>query len=341
MKLATSHPRAGRNLDLLDRQIIAALHVDGRATWRAIAGALRQPERSVARRGRRMLEQRYVTVHGLAEPWRTTKSEPTPILLNCAPGSVPAVAEALAGRRDSVVTHILSGSFDVYADVWSPEERLSRLVLHELAAIPGVVSVQVAPALRYVKTVQHWRPSHLLTDEQVAALREFPLPVQWPEPAPPVRLSREDQLLLDVLADDGRRSYEEVGRICGCSEQTAARRIETMRDSGLLSIRALAHPCTLGLPVGALLRIQAPMERVPDIQQALYESADVRYAVKVLGGFQFIVDVRVPDRTSLSDLLLTSAWLSGTNAVDTSLILQTIKQSGILFSDDPADRTVR
>jgi DNA-binding Lrp family transcriptional regulator len=38
-------------LDELDRRIVGALQIDGRASWRRIAEVLGEPERTIARRG--------------------------------------------------------------------------------------------------------------------------------------------------------------------------------------------------------------------------------------------------------------------------------------------------
>jgi len=330
MAVAPMRWRTNRQPDVLDRRIIAALHVDGRSTWRTVAGVLGQPERTVARRGNLLLSQGVVTVHGLAEPGRTSNSEPFNMHVRCAPGSAYSVATALASRPDSVVTHVLTGSSDCFVDIWCPEERLSSMVLHEVAAITGVVATEMSPVLQYIKTVQHWRPPGLLTSEEMEGLRELPELALWPEHAPPVQLSREDRLLLGSLAEDGRRTYEEIGRLCGCSEQTAARRVESMRRSGLLSIRALTDPRLLGLPVGALLRISVAPERVGVVRQALYESPHVRYGALVMGSHQFVADVRFADRKELTSFLFETPWLQGTtSSVESSLILHTLKQSGI------------
>ncbi|WP_353916921.1 hypothetical protein [Arthrobacter sp.] len=40
------------------RQIVAALHIDPRASWRTIATVLREPERTVARNGRSVRRSR-------------------------------------------------------------------------------------------------------------------------------------------------------------------------------------------------------------------------------------------------------------------------------------------
>ncbi|MER7185249.1 Lrp/AsnC family transcriptional regulator, partial [Streptomyces hyaluromycini] len=52
-------------MDPLDLRVIAALQVNGRASWRSVAQALGEGERTVARRGTRLLESGLVRVVGL------------------------------------------------------------------------------------------------------------------------------------------------------------------------------------------------------------------------------------------------------------------------------------
>ena len=58
-------------LDALDRQIVAALVRNGRAPWRLIAEVLGQQERTVARRGNKLLESGAIGINAFINPART------------------------------------------------------------------------------------------------------------------------------------------------------------------------------------------------------------------------------------------------------------------------------
>lgn len=55
-------------LDELDKRVVGALQVDDRASWRRIADVIGAPERTVARRGARLLSTGSVVVNGFAPP---------------------------------------------------------------------------------------------------------------------------------------------------------------------------------------------------------------------------------------------------------------------------------
>ncbi|GHF05730.1 hypothetical protein GCM10014715_72290 [Streptomyces spiralis] len=106
-------------LDDLDLRIIAALQINGRASWRAIAQALRLGERTVARRGARLLESGTVRVTGLEN-----FAETVVIRVHCAPGLAPQTAAALAERDDVVFSSTVTGTADVVAEHGVTVERL-------------------------------------------------------------------------------------------------------------------------------------------------------------------------------------------------------------------------
>ncbi|MGW2517881.1 AsnC family protein [Streptomyces sp. NPDC001617] len=68
-------------------------------------------------------------------------------------------------------------------------------------------------------------------------------PANAPEPLDgPPELSRSDRLLVHVLAEDGRCTYDELARVSGVSEATARRRLGALRREGRVRIRAVIEP---------------------------------------------------------------------------------------------------
>lgn len=315
--------------DDLDRRIVAALMVDGRASWRKIATALDAPERTVTRRGTRLFESGAVAIHALADPHRTRRGDPFVVTLTCAPTSIWATCSAIARREEAVTTYVLSGNNQCLADIWCPEPKQNQLFLHELGATPGVVGLSVSPVLRYIQTLTTWDPG-LLEDDVVDALRVGEPIDAWPQFTDSVPFGREDRTLARALAEDGRRTYEELGRLCGVSEQTAARRVDAMRRDALLTFRAVFDPRLIGLPVAALLRLRVPPSRVEHVAQRMARSPHVRYAAMVMGDRQIVADVRVESKDSLRRLLTNAPWVQDVDSVDSSLIFDVLKQSDVL-----------
>jgi len=316
-------------LDGLDRRIVAGLMVDGRATWAAIATALDEPERTVARRGSRLLDAGIVRIRAMADPHRTADSDPFIVHGRCKPDSVLGTAVDMAHRPESVTVYALSGPQHCYADLWCPREQQARLFLQELASRSGFVDISVSPVLEYIRTLHDWDPGVLSADERAAI---DPVPhVRWPQFTAPVALDREDRAIIRAATDNGRASFEELARMAGISEQTARRRLDKLRLAGLLTFRTVFDPGLIGLPVAALLWIRTRPASVSAVAAQLAHEPYLRYAAIVMGDYQIVADVRLPSKEALRELVLAAPWLDHVDYMESSLILETLKQSQILL----------
>jgi DNA-binding Lrp family transcriptional regulator len=324
-------PQTGLVTDSLDRRIISALQIDGRAAWHRIAAALGEPERTVVRRGTRLLEAGLVRIGAMA-----MRGHSVVVGVRCAPGQARVTATALARRPDCVFAHVLTGTPDCLAELRRPRERLAGLVLDELAGLPGVVETRTLPVLRHVRTIREWHTGLLTEDEMAALRREDPSDAAPPvtDPLPtggtPPELSRADRLLLHALAEDGRRTYDELARVAGVSEATARRRVGALRREGRVRIRAVIEPAVLGLPVEAVLWARTPPAKVDSVTTALAASAHVRYTSFVTGERQLLVLTAFPDEAALHDFVTRSSWLPEVASIDISLVLTTLKRGGML-----------
>lgn len=310
-------------LDEFDQRIVAALQVDGRASWRRIAGVLREPERTVARRGARLLSAGSVAVRGFA-----LRGEMVVLRLNCAPSALRVAATSLARRPDTTFTYLMTGAADCTVEISCPAHRLAALVLDELPGTPGLVSSSTNPVLRYFRGVHEWQPG-LLSADEVAAMTEFPL-VRTYTATPEQPRGPEERLLVRLLTEDGRRTNEELAVLARLSEPTVRRRIDAMRREGRLLVRAVVDPVLLGLPVEALLWMKMSPRFVDVVGEALLDSHFVRYAAATAGEYQLLVHVAITDTTALHEFITTAPWAEHVDMVETSMIVAAPKRTGVL-----------
>ncbi|MFE1955832.1 Lrp/AsnC family transcriptional regulator [Streptomyces sp. NPDC059524] len=315
---------SGGPLEGLDRRIVAALQIDGRASWRRIAAALGEPERKVARRGLRLLESGDVAVRGLV-----MRGETVILRMTCRPGTVRDAAVAAARRPDCIFSYALAGPVDCVAELQCPPGRLAPLMLDEVPELPGLVSQSVSPVLRYFRTVHEWSPGILDADE-VEALGGQPRDVGQPVP-PSIEIGPEELAILGALAEDGRSTYEDLAAVAGVSVATARRRVEVLTREGVVSIRAAVEPALLGLPVEALLWIKVRPDEVEKVGELLVASPLVRYAAVVMGEHQLLVDVTQPSKTALHAFLTESPWVRHVESVQSHLVVESFKRSGVEF----------
>ncbi|MET9967761.1 Lrp/AsnC family transcriptional regulator [Streptomyces sp. NPDC006356] len=322
-------PHTGFVADSLDRRIISALQIDGRASWHRVATALGEPERTVVRRGTRLLDSGLVRIGAMAVRGRSTV-----VGVRCAPGRARVVATALARRPDCVFAHVLTGTWDCVAELQCPRDRLAGLVMDELPGLPGVVRTLTLPVLRHVRTIREWHAG-LLTEAEIAALTDGTAATAAPADLLPTfdglgELPRPDRLLVNAMAEDGRCTYDELARVCGVSEATARRRLGALRREGRVRVRAVIEPLLLGLPVEAVLWVRAVPAAVDTVTAALAESPHVRYVSFVTGERQLLVLTAFPDEAALHEFVTRSSWLREASSVDVSLVLGSLKRGGML-----------
>src|SRR4051794_654086 len=320
-------------LDELDRRIVGALQVDGRASWRRIAEVLDAPFSTVTRRGTALLASGAVRVVALPRYSQTAIIEVTTV-----PQRFDAVARALSQRADTVFVFALSAPARIIVEELQPSDgALARAVLDEIPAIDGVTGVNAAPILAYYRTLSTWMPA-LLTPSEVAELNaNFG---RLYDDAVPLTTAADIEMY-EVLAPDGRLSVADIAARIGQSEPAVRRRLTGLVDTKI-DVRAVVSPKLLGLDIAAILWIRVAPTDVDRIAGQLLESPFVRYAAMTMGDHQLIVDVAVPTLDDLRRFLTEQPWAAAVDSIRTSPVLAAYKRSGLLAQDpqaysDPCD----
>ena len=315
-------------LDDLDRKIAAALQIDGRATWRQVARVVGTSESTVARRAQSLLDAGAMRVSALADPIRCGFGYPVLLQLSCAVGAVQDVARALADRADVRFVALVTGTFDIIAEVIVPSRvRLARILLEELAEIDGINRTTTANVLRNFKTTYDWSRD-LLGD----AGRELASPsVTDGGPHP---LDSTDALLLHLLVEDGRRTYAELASKVGVSESMARRRVETMSANGCLRYATFVEPHLLGYDVEVLIWLRVELGRLEEIAAALVERREVRYVSATSGFSDLTCEVILGSQDDLYTFTTgVLGVLPGVREVNIGLELETVKRGYVRMDE--------
>lgn len=316
-------------LDALDRRVVGALQVDGRACWSRIAAVLGEPAAMVARRGQALLADGTVRVVGATAP-----AAGAVLALRCDPGRQRLAALALANRRDARFVHVLAGAYGCLAELDCDPGRLAAVVVDELPTLPGLVASAAWPVLRHVRTPAQWRPG-LLTDAERDALAEFDPPPENRPLAAADPVSLPDAVLLGALARDARRSADELAAVTGLSAAAVRRRVDRLRRTGRLRLHAVVDPAVLGFGVAAVVSVRCAPRDVVAVGEALAKEPAVRLASCVAGDRQLVAEVALPDVDALHDFLTGAAWLERVVEAESSLVVGTLKRDGLFTR--PAD----
>ncbi|WP_243726647.1 Lrp/AsnC family transcriptional regulator [Actinocrispum wychmicini] len=275
-------------LDAIDRGLIYALNIDGRASFSKIADVLGVSDQTVARRYRQLRATNTARVVGLALPWRVGETR-WYLRVRCAPDVSVSVASALAMRSDTYWVRMLSGGTEIDCVVQCrAHQEPGNLLLQKLPKTQRVLDVSAHSLLHaYVGgPVEQSEVLSGLTKEQVSALRPK---VRYTDEIVP--LDDADYRMLAALERDGRVGFADLAKVTGWSESTAKRRVDFLRETGALYFDVDMDMVALGYPVEARLWMAVPPAQLAEVGRALAKHPEVVFAAATTGSRNLMASV--------------------------------------------------
>jgi DNA-binding Lrp family transcriptional regulator len=274
----------------LDRRIVSALQLNGRASWGAIARHVGTSESTVLRRAGQLTESGQLRVIGVVDVLRCGLGVPVLTRLRCRPGTAATVTEALAARPDVRYATMLAGSADCTAEFVLPTyQDAVRLQLDGFPAAEHLRDAETFAVMRTFTSNHDW-DSGELAPEAAAELRGTdvrPFEEQHWE-RPPEQLDELDLAICAALGEDGRLSFKEVSRHAGTSESTVARRVESLVRRGCLRFRTLAEPAMFGYALEFMLWLSVLPKDLDRAGQQLAAHPGTKYLSATTGRFNLV-----------------------------------------------------
>jgi DNA-binding Lrp family transcriptional regulator len=311
-------------IDALDRRIMHALNIDGRAPFARVGEVLGVSDRTVARRWARMREADRVRLVG-AVSGAALGGAQWIVRMRCRPGSAEEVAHALARRDDTRWVQLLSGGTEISASIqaWTQEER-DELILQRLQRTAPIQTVTAHSILHvFGGGPDVFHAVDVLTPAEIAAMR----PAFRTEPA--TGITDADRPLLRVMNRDGRAPYAELAAATGWSESTVARRIEALRAAGLLFFDFDVDDRILGFHAHTRLWISVPPAHLLEVGRAIAAHPEVAFCAATTGRANLTVSVVCRDEADLFRYLTERIGaLAGIGEVESGPIMRTVKRAG-------------
>jgi DNA-binding Lrp family transcriptional regulator len=112
--------------------------------------------------------------------------------------------------------------------------------------------------------------------------------------------------ILAALMEDGRATYDEVGRRAALSAPAVKRRVDRLRERGVLrGFTALVNPAALGATTEALIELfYAPGIGLDAVRDSLRPHPEVVEAWSITGDADCIVRVRARDPQDLERVIM-------------------------------------
>ncbi|WP_069861591.1 Lrp/AsnC family transcriptional regulator [Streptomyces malaysiensis] len=309
--------------DDIDRKIIHALQIDGRASFRAIAAILGISPQTVNRRYADLRTTASLRVLGRTYPHAVGEEEWF-LRVRCAFGATEEVAHALARHEETVWAHVTSGGTEIVCTTRNAEGG-EPLLLRNLPKTPRVTSL-TAHCLLHTYFGGPQSPLDKvgpLTPQQIA---ELTLPGHT---ADSPRLTPVDHAFLHVLHTDGRASTKELAHAAGCSPSTAQRRVAELRRRGVLYFDLDYDPQVFHRPRAAMLWLSVAPAALDEAGTTLAGHQQVSFAASTTGPTNLYAAVNCADSRELHTYLTGPiAALPGVAQVESAPVTRTLKRAG-------------
>jgi Lrp/AsnC family transcriptional regulator for asnA, asnC and gidA len=140
-------------------------------------------------------------------------------------------------------------------------------------------------------------------------------------------LDGPNRAIIEALQRDGRQPYGAIAEAVGLSEAAVRRRVQRLRESGIMQIVAVTDPLQLGFTRQAMIgvSVEGDVRRVAEKLSALPE---VDYVVMCAGSFDILIEIVCEDDERLLHVLNDSVrCIPGVRATETFLYLKLAKQT--------------
>jgi len=108
-----------------------------------------------------------------------------------------------------------------------------------------------------------------------------------------IKLDPIDWKIIALLNEDGRMPSAEIARrLEGVSARTVKNRIDTLVNKGVINIRSIVNPKSIGYGVLADVFIETEPGRLREVAKRLAEFPEISYVVCATGDTDIIISVR-------------------------------------------------
>ncbi|GII97035.1 Lrp/AsnC family transcriptional regulator [Sinosporangium siamense] len=320
--------------DEVDLALVDAVRTAPRASWRTLADVLGVDPATVSRRWARMNNAgvAWVTAH----PSGGMTPACALVEVDCSPGRSADVARALADDVEAATVKITSGGRDVVMIAQAPDlPSLSHYLLKVVGRVPGILRLRSHVVTRSALEASRWREGALNSAQKLRLSSGH-----GPDMRPLDSWDEIDRNLVRVLHADGRMSFERLAQNVGMSPISVRRRVQRLRESGLVTLRCDVSQQLSGRSVAAVYFGSLDMQDLGTAEERIRSLPGVRAATFVAGPFNVIVDASLRSIAEVHDL----EWRMGQalpemRVQDRSVVLSMVKLLGRVL--DSEGRSVR
>lgn len=148
-------------------------------------------------------------------------------------------------------------------------------------------------------------------------------------------LDATDTAIINALRKDSRLSQRQLSQIVGVSQGTITNRIKKLESDGVITGYTLTLNADLvGWEMTVMAGLCIEKGRIIEVQEKISSDPRVFAVYDVTGDWDSMVLARVRDRDDLDKLTKTVFTLDGITRSYTHVVLNTVKESGIVLPEE-------
>jgi DNA-binding Lrp family transcriptional regulator len=312
-------------LDAIDRQIVHALTIEPRASFRTLAEVTGVSDQTAARRYRRLTQEAALHVLAVVNGPRAGWTD-WHVRLQTTPGSAEGIANALAKRPDTRWVRLYSGGTEIMCvlQARTTEERDALL----LVGLPGsrrVVQISAHCLLKSLATTAWSGATQALSATQIARLRPAVVVT-----GTDVRLEPSDEPLLEEQAKDARVPVATLASAINWHESTVRRRIAELEAAGLLYFDLDFDERLYGMNLSAMLWLVVEPAHLEAVGKAIATHPEAPFVGITTGRTNVVASGLFRDTEHLYEYVTGRlAGLDGIRSVESAPVIRTLKRSGL------------
>lgn len=284
----------------LDNRLVAALKIEPRATVLSLADSTGFPRAVVATRLKELQDSGDLRIVGATHP-RMSDARVIAALSIAVNGPLADVLEFLKGFKEAAYVSTVTGAFEIVMEIRVSDQSELLRVLEEVRSNPAIHKLET---LTYGRSIKGY-----LSQEDLEE----------------ITLDDKDQLLMNSLGQDGRRSWQDLADIVSLSPSAVRTRVNRLLDANALRIVVMERGGAFSrvVSISAYLTLSTDGQ---DVLRKISEEDEVEFALTAIGIFDAVLVIRARSQESLFALLERIRSLDEVVKIETRAHLQQYKE---------------
>jgi len=270
--------------------MIVLLKENGRRSIKDIARTLDVPERLVGARFKQLTEADALRIITVVDLFSAGFELIVAVGITVTERPVDQVARELIQIPEVLSALEMSGQYQLEILVATQSHAsLASIVKDKLRSIAGVAALVPSICLDVFKYETGRGPFNIKHDEGLRV--------------PDSPIGALDRKIIAALWRDARMTHQGIGTPLGLTEATIRSRVGSLRDDNVMRVTTIANVSSNDTQIFAFVGIQLTGSHHEKVIRQLVPLEPVRFAAIVLGRYDLLVQVLVPDANALARLI--------------------------------------